>query len=141
VILSTLELENYRQYRSERIEFPERGIVGVIGANGVGKTTLFEAIEWCLFAPRTIGNSDVPPRGIPGATKVTLTLFDPRDGASWVIERGLTKSGLKTAEIYRADNPAAPVVQGTGPVTRYIENRLIGLSHLAFESTSFTRQT
>ncbi len=140
MILSTLELENYRQYRSERIEFPERGIVGVIGANGVGKTTLFEAIEWCLFAPRTIGNSDVPPRGIPGATKVTLTLFDPRDGASWVIERGLTKSGLKTAEIYRADNPAAPVVQGTGPVTRYIENRLIGLSHQAFVSTFFTRQ-
>ncbi|HEU0116336.1 MAG TPA: ATP-binding protein, partial [Thermomicrobiales bacterium] len=61
MILSTLELENYRQYRCERIEFPERGIVGVIGANGVGKTTLFEAIEWCLFAPRTIGNGDVPP--------------------------------------------------------------------------------
>ncbi|HEU5434661.1 MAG TPA: AAA family ATPase, partial [Thermomicrobiales bacterium] len=140
MILSTLELENYRQYRSERIEFPERGIVGVVGANGVGKTTLFEAIEWCLFAPRTIGNGDVPPRGIPGATKVTLTLFDPRDGLTWVVERGLTKSGLKTAAIYREDNPAAPVAQGTGPVTRYIENRLIGLSHQAFVSTFFTRQ-
>ena len=141
MILLSLELENYRQYRSERIEFPERGIIGVVGANGVGKTTLFEAIEWALYAPREIPSPEVPPRGVPGRTKVTLRLFDPRDGATWVVERGLNRSGTtKQAEVYREDNPSQPVVQGTTAVTAYVAGQLIGLSRAAFISTFFTRQ-
>ncbi len=140
MILLSLELENYRQYRAERIEFPERGIVGVVGANGVGKTTLFEAIEWALYAPREIPSPEVSPRGVPGKTKVTLRLFDPRDGATWVVERGLSRSGIKQGEVYREDNPSLPVVQGTSAVTAFVSGRLIGLSRAAFISTFFTRQ-
>ena len=58
MILAELHLQNYKQYGGEhRIEFPAQGIVGGIGANGVGKTTLFEAIEWALYNPPEIKNA------------------------------------------------------------------------------------
>jgi len=140
VILAELHLENYKQYAGEhRIEFPPQGIVAVIGANGVGKTTLFEAIEWCLYNPREIENAEVPPRGGVGRTLVRVVLEDPRDGVRYVVERGL-KRGVTTAEVYKEDQPEAPLVQGTRPVTDYVSRRLIGLGHRAFVSTFFTRQ-
>jgi exonuclease SbcC len=140
MILVRVELENYKQYAgSHTVEFPEGGVVAVIGANGVGKTTLFEAIEWCLYNPREIANEEVPPHNGTGATRVALTLADPETGERWVVERRLKKRGTD-AEVYKEDEPGSPVVQGTRQVTDYVERRLIGLPHKAFVSTFFTRQ-
>ncbi|MDP9469438.1 MAG: SMC family ATPase [Chloroflexota bacterium] len=140
MILAALEIDNYKQFHGRhRVEPPAQGIVGVIGANGAGKTTLFEAIEWCLYNPREIVNDEVPPRGGVGATRVKVTLEDPRDGVRYVVERGL-KKGAATAEVYREDQPEAPIVQGSRQTAEYVASRLIGLGHRAFVSTFFTRQ-
>ncbi len=48
MILNHLHLQNYKQYRHLELEFRE-GLVGVIGKNGAGKSTIFEAILYCLF--------------------------------------------------------------------------------------------
>ena len=99
MILAELFIQNYKQYAGEhRIEPPAQGIVAVIGANGVGKTTLFEAIEWCLYNPREIENAEVPPRGGVGQTRVRVVLEDPRDGIRYVIERSL-KRGVANGEV------------------------------------------
>src|SRR5215207_4727 len=112
MILVELEIDNYKQFAgSHRIELPAEGVVGVIGANGVGKTTLFEAIEWCLYKPTEIRNEEVPPRGGTGATRVKVVLEDPRDGVRYVVERRLRR-GVAAAEVYREDQPQAPIVQG-----------------------------
>ena len=80
ILVALRDLSNYKQFAGEhRIEFPAQGIVGVIGANGVGKTTLFEAIEWCLYNPREIPTtrcrraaaSARPPSGSSWKTRAT----------------------------------------------------------------------
>lgn len=48
MILNHLHLNNYKQYTQLELEFRE-GLVGVIGKNGAGKSTIFEAILYCLF--------------------------------------------------------------------------------------------
>ena len=61
MILAAVEIENYKQYAgSHCIDFPEQGMVAITGPNGAGKTTLFEAIEWCLYGPRTIPHAIDP---------------------------------------------------------------------------------
>ncbi len=113
--------------------------MAITGPNGAGKTTLFEAIEWCLYGPRTIPLATIPPHGGVGSTVVRLTLEDPNDGVRHVVQRVL-RNGLTSAEVYREDEPGQPVVQGPRDVTDFVTKQLIGLPHGAFVSTFFTRQ-
>jgi exonuclease SbcC len=48
MILSKLHLENFKKYVSYEIEFGE-GLIGIIGKNGSGKSTIFEAILFALY--------------------------------------------------------------------------------------------
>jgi len=140
VILAELEIQNYKQYAGEhRFEFPATGIIAIIGPNGGGKTTLFEAIEWCLYNPSTIANDDVPPRAGVGHTRVRVVLEDTRDATRFVVERTLRRKSAQ-GQIYRADQPDSPLVQGSKQITDYVTRHLVGLSHRAFVSTFFTRQ-
>jgi DNA repair exonuclease SbcCD ATPase subunit len=48
MILNNLKLFNYKQYAALSLDFRE-GLVGMSGKNGAGKSTIFEAILYCLF--------------------------------------------------------------------------------------------
>lgn len=140
MIISAIDIENYKQYAgSHRIEFPEAGVVAITGPNGAGKTTLFEAIEWCLYCPRSIPQAAVPPHEGIGRTVVRITLEDTNDGRRYCVQRELRASGSQ-AEVYLEDTPGEPLVQGTREVTRYVARHLVGLPHGAFVSTFFTKQ-
>ncbi|MEM2979409.1 MAG: ATP-binding protein [Methanomassiliicoccales archaeon] len=39
---------NYRKFKHCAIEFPD-GVIGIIGPNGVGKSSLIEAIAWAIY--------------------------------------------------------------------------------------------
>jgi exonuclease SbcC len=59
MILSKLHLENFKKYTSYDIEFGE-GLVGIIGKNGSGKSTIFEAILYALYGEaRVRGNKEL----------------------------------------------------------------------------------
>ena len=48
MILTNLKLENFKKYKTFEIAF-EQGLVGIIGKNGSGKSTIFEAILFALY--------------------------------------------------------------------------------------------
>jgi len=142
MILNKVEIDNYKQFSDHHeIEIPTVGTIGVIGSNGVGKTTLFEAIEWCLYNPSTIRSADIRPRGRGGFTKVAVTLDDPQRNRRFIVERELKRASV-TATLYEVDESGEErvIVQGTKPVSDYVSTQLIGLSHRAFVATFFTRQ-
>jgi len=142
LILTRLQIQNYKQYAGEHdIHIPPQATIGVIGANGVGKTTLFEAIEWCLYNPSTIENKNIRPRGMGGYSRVAVTLASRTGGGQFIVERELKRS-TTVAAIYELDEGGDEdiIVQGTRQVSDYVTNTLIGLSHSAFVATFFTRQ-
>jgi len=142
MIITRLVIENYKQYRGEHIlEIAEDATVGVIGANGVGKTTIFEAIEWCLYNPRSIENKNIRPRGTGGEVRVIVQMTSNNGNEVYEVERLLKRSGTQ-ATVYKMNEHGGgePIVQGTREVTDYISTRLIGLGHAAFVATFFTRQ-
>lgn len=53
--LRSIELKNYRPYKGEvEVEFSEKDDENIFileGRNGAGKTSLHQAIQWCLYAP------------------------------------------------------------------------------------------
>src|SRR5690606_85144 len=141
-IISRVQITNYKQYAGDHdITIPSAATIGVIGANGVGKTTLFEAIEWALYGTGVAATKDIRPRGRAGNTQVSVTLDLPASAEQFIVERELRKSSTR-AIVYKVepDGEEAIVVQGAGPVTTYVANTLIGLDYKAFTATFFTRQ-
>lgn len=48
MIITRVIIENFRIYEYKEFEFGENQLILITGANGFGKTTLIDAIEWCL---------------------------------------------------------------------------------------------
>lgn len=48
MIITKVIIDNFKIYQHQEFEFGDSKAVLLTGANGFGKTTLFDAIEWCL---------------------------------------------------------------------------------------------
>ena len=58
MIIKKIEIENFRSYYKSTVFELTNGLNLIIGSNGEGKTTFFEALEW-LFRTDGIGKTDV----------------------------------------------------------------------------------
>lgn len=47
-----LTIENFRAHKHKVIELPDTGISLISGPSGIGKTTILEAIAWCLYGTK-----------------------------------------------------------------------------------------
>ena len=57
ISISKIELTNFKCFRNKDITF-DSDITTIRGRNGVGKTTIADAILWCLFGKNSQGQSD-----------------------------------------------------------------------------------
>lgn len=56
MFINSIKLKNYRCYRNTRVDFSSsenRNVVAITGKIGAGKTSLFNAIGWCIFGSET----------------------------------------------------------------------------------------
>ena len=86
MLLKSIKLENFRQFRDESIDFAQgengKNVTIIIGENGTGKTTFAQAFFWCMygeteFSDKVILNKIVAAEMIPGneeKVRVTLSL-------------------------------------------------------------------
>jgi DNA repair exonuclease SbcCD ATPase subunit len=54
--ISRLELTNFKCFRHKELTF-DSGVTTIRGRNGVGKTTIADAIIWCLFGKNSAGQT------------------------------------------------------------------------------------
>jgi exonuclease SbcC len=138
--LRTIQLQNYRRYRSAEIEFPD-GLVSITGQNGSGKSTLLEAVAWALFGNQSeIVRTDKESIKRQGAAHTEQCMvrveFDFED-ANYVVERTMKgKTLTMNATLYAGDNIMA---RGTEEVSEAIV-KLFGMDHKAFFISVFARQ-
>ncbi|MBD3309497.1 AAA family ATPase [candidate division KSB3 bacterium] len=81
MIIESLELKNFRQYRNQKILFAggedDKRITVIQGANGAGKTNLLNAITWCLFdEERHLGDAE---RGLPIVNNICLNELEEEE--------------------------------------------------------------
>lgn len=84
MLLKSIKLENFRQFRNESIDFAQgengKNITIIIGENGTGKTTFAQAFFWCMygeteFSDKIILNKVVAKEMTPDSEeKVRVTL-------------------------------------------------------------------
>ena len=138
--LERLYIENYKQLREPVELFPPEGAIGVVGANGTGKSTLFESILWAFFGSTRdarFTKEMIPWSG--GSTKdptiVEVTLAT--NNGPYIVRRQL-KSNATTAEV--RDPEGKTVVTGATDVTNWVEGNLLQMDRTAFEATFYAKQ-
>lgn len=102
--ISSIDIENFRQYRSARIKFsrdPDKMFTIIRGVNGAGKTNIMNAITWCLYGTEKHLGSDEKDLPITNThalreksnglvtMRVSIKLADER-GDRYLIERQLS---------------------------------------------------
>lgn len=140
--LRSLQMQLFRQHVDGYVEFPD-GLVGIIGVNGSGKTTIVEAVGFALFGSRALRGrtEDVRTRTAPGRgsgrsrrdNEMRVTLAIEHDGIVFRIERSLSDAALYVG------GEANPVAQGNREVSARLAN-LIGMSYEEFVATYCTEQ-
>ena len=132
--LSRLRLVNFRQHADNTLLF-DSGLTGIIGPNGVGKTTILEAIKWALYGGDATRGTVDSIRFARAAARapVRIELDFDLGGHRYRLVRALT-----TADLY-LDGGERPIATGASAVTELVRRRL-GMTLEEFDNTYFTAQ-
>ncbi len=138
MLLKTLTLKNFRKFKNATIDFPD-GVTGVVGLNGVGKSTIFEAIAWVLYgsvAART-SSEEIKRQGTINSDpcRVEIEFIFEEEKIRVVREmKGKNLSSQATATVN--GKVAATSAES---VTRFIQKKL-GMDFKSFFTSIFARQ-
>ena len=136
--LSKLHLENFKKYTSYDIEFGE-GLIGIIGKNGSGKSSIFEAILFALYGEaRKRGNKELI-RNAKASPKdaVVVSLEFEFEGCEYKVVREFRAKAMSAnAKLYKNSEVTTT---GAKEVTSAIV-KLTKMSKDAFMHTLFASQ-
>ena len=129
----SLSIKNYRSIKELDIDFPESGLIGIVGHNGAGKSSLLESIGWALYGTQAIrGKAEgLTTIGAKGKCKVIME-FDHGEDGPYVVERTLKDAKLKRG----GEEITLPM---TSAVNEKIE-KLLNMDYRAFYTSIFTKQ-
>jgi len=138
--ISYLELKNYRKFRDLRLQLPD-GVIGILGLNGAGKTTIIEAVAWALFGNveevvRT-NRESVRRLGTSRSDKVSVVLEFDLDGTEYRLEREMGGRNLSMKALLRSRGDI--IAEGDRAVKAKVQD-LVGMDHKSFFTSVFARQ-
>lgn len=115
-----IKLKNVRQHEDLTLELPDQGVVRLYGKSGIGKTTIFDAIEEALYGSA----SDMAPWG-SSKSSVELTL-----GSLEIIRtRGPQTLTVRSGDITIKDDEAQEFI-----------NKALGMTEQEFLACSYIKQ-
>jgi exonuclease SbcC len=138
MILRSIRLTNFRKFKDCYIEFPD-GVIGVVGLNGVGKSTLFEAVAWTLYGPvaaRT-ATDQIKRQGATPADPCRVELEFLFDDDTYRVVREMSGKTLAASGSATVNGKLA--VNGAELLSKFIHKKL-GMDWKSFYTSIFAKQ-
>lgn len=138
MILKSLHLKNFRKFKDAYIELPD-GVTGVVGLNGVGKSTLFEALAWVLYGPVSTRTSidqikrDGTEPSDPCRVEVEFVFEDD----TYRIVREMSGKNLQASGTVTVNGNIAAT--GAETISKFIQRKL-GMDWKSFYTSLFAKQ-
>ncbi len=132
-----LRLRNFRSYfgESPAFDFRGRGLVGVVGPIGSGKSSLLDAVSFALYGKTPAGGSGtkalIHQRAADGGVQLRFEV----DGEVWEVVRSLRQRGQSQHALYRYEvdeEDAEPVEKVT--LESEVNERIAALLGLDFDA-------
>jgi DNA repair exonuclease SbcCD ATPase subunit len=125
VILERIEAKNYGRFKDLVIsDFPDRGLIGIVGPNESGKTTIGDLICFALFG-RTVHEHAAEQHIHWKEDEMRLAVqFRDVSGNLWEIVRELDRAGTYSAVLTRRDGDGEEI-RGVGKVLSKVEELLL----------------
>ena len=137
MILKSLKLKNFKQYGSLDLEFRE-GLIGIVGKNGSGKSSIFEAILLCLFGNISLDKNLYKSSWVAQKENILLELSFEVKGRVWLVRREFRGKALAPkAGLY--NHTEKMIATDSKPVTQEII-KLLGMDKDAFTRSIFSGQ-
>ncbi|MEM9920118.1 MAG: SMC family ATPase [Bacteroidota bacterium] len=137
MILQSLQLEFFKQYSQLNIDFRE-GLVGIVGRNGAGKSSIFEAVLLCLFGKTTSDKDFYKTSWVPAKTNTILELRFELNQQSYRVRREFRGKAMQP-KAYLYDQKDQLLASNSTPVNEAIA-QLVGLDKDAFTRSVFSGQ-
>jgi exonuclease SbcC len=139
MILNKLTLKNFKRFINETITFPE-GIIGVVGENGAGKSSILEGIVFSLYGVQgTCVDSDfILSSGANPKDKSEISLEFEVNGENYTVYRTFKKAKTihHEADLYHNDILIASGVSAVADAVCQI----IGMNALDLQHTVYAGQ-
>jgi exonuclease SbcC len=138
MILKSLHLKNFRKFKDAYIEFPD-GITGVIGLNGVGKSTLFEALAWVLYGPVSARTSidQIKRDGADPSDPCRVEAEFIFEDDTYRVVREMSGKNLQASGTATVNGKIAAT--GAEPLSKFIQRKL-GMDWKSFYTSIFAKQ-
>jgi len=138
MILKSLHLKNFRKFKDAMIEFPD-GITGVVGLNGVGKSTLFEAVAWVLYGPVSARTSidQIKRDGAEPSDPCQVELEFIFEDDTYRVVREMSGKNLQASGTATVNGSIAAT--GAETLTKFIQRKL-GMDWKSFYTSLFAKQ-
>ncbi|MCF0226521.1 MAG: SMC family ATPase, partial [Methanobrevibacter sp.] len=139
MIFKHLSLKNFKSYKNSKISF-DKGISIIVGENGAGKSSIFEAISFALFKQHGAKKIDDLVRN--GSNEnMEIELEFTSNGKDYKIIRTKEKSGLKSKLLKKhvANGEYMPLCVGDREVATEI-NSILAIDSDLFLNAIYIRQ-
>lgn len=118
--LQSIHLKNWKCYKDEKIVFPKtvgKQITIIFGKNGFGKTSMLEAIQWCLYG------SDYS--GIANKAELLSRFHRQAVKSEPSLELSIALTFEKDGQVYDVSRTAKRVMKGTVETLSVYEPQVI----------------
>lgn len=131
----SIQTSNFRLHADSSFGFPGEGVVGIIGSNESGKSTVLEALLWALFGTAATRGTKGSLRWnrAPARHTASVTLRFMIGGKTYTLERGENTARLLD------EASGECVAESTSGVDSFVPG-LIGMTHDEFRASFLCSQ-
>ena len=137
MILKKLLLKNFKQYGHLELDFRE-GLIGVVGKNGSGKSSIFEAILLCLFGSIPLDKNHYKSSWAEQKENVLLELTFEVQQKNWKVRREYRGKALAPKAGFYNQKDEMVAVDAKAVTTEV--SKLLGMDKDAFTRSIFSGQ-